>query len=705
MTTNVVVRDLPDFGQLPPELRQLQEFLEAMRQATQTRDPSFNRVGSALDKFVTRRELVGVDLLEYTSGGSFVPGPATGGEVVVDTTAPANITGLFANSGFNGAFVGFDVPSYTAGGGNAYTKIYAANYSGTGPLPTFGSAVWVQTVTGTQNLLFDPVTPGTHRHYWAAAVTRGGIEQATPTGGTNGVAVDISLSPGPLLDMLNDQITESQLHATLSARIDMIDAGTGMKRLYGFDTGTDGWTPSNATFTAANGVGTWTPTTSNGSLGRGMSVPERYTGSDMPFIRMRVRRVSGTGTWEGNLYYTSLTLLGFSNSFRKQIDAPLDPDKWNLLEWDMHELTAGSTDYMASIITGLAVDLVSDTGSVWEIDWIGLGENSETATSVQIDHLSNQYTVRAEVTAGGRTVVGGFGISGSATDESGPSIDFGVVANKFWIGPPASATGLTDVAPFVVQTTDQTVNGVLIPKGVYMDAAYIKNLTAMVARLGTLWVDNAMIADLSVVKLTTGSLAVGADISSNGFSSGSTGWRIQGNGSAEFAFTMIRGTLQAGQIAASFITTNEIQVGATHVASNGTATLTGVNVPAGVTDYTTSNTTAVTQTMTGKPVTVEVQVEIEITCVSTVKFVQLEAYLVADGTDVAFGVCTFPYFGALRNDTFPIVFRHTPSAASHNYGVRWRVTWYDSTGANITTLASQISFNVSAYFIVTENKV
>jgi hypothetical protein len=37
-----------------------------------------------------------------------------------------------------------------------------------------------------------------------------------------------------------------------------------------------------------------------------------------------------------------------------------------------------------------------------------------------------------------------------------------------------------------------------------MDAAYIKNLTALVARLGSAWIDNAMIANLSATKLTIG---------------------------------------------------------------------------------------------------------------------------------------------------------------------------------------------------------
>lgn len=115
--------------------------------------------------------------------------------------------------------------------------------------------------------------------------------------------------------------------------------------------------------------------------------------------------------------------------------------------------------------------------------------------------LGNTYTVRTSVSVDDKTLVGGFGLSGTSAGTQGPSIDFGVVADKFWIGAPTAAgvTGVSSVKPFVVQTTDSTVNGVLIPKGVYMDAAYIKNLDAMIARLGTAWIKTAMIANAQIV--------------------------------------------------------------------------------------------------------------------------------------------------------------------------------------------------------------
>lgn len=149
----------------------------------------------------------------------------------------------------------------------------------------------------------------------------------------------------------------------------------------------------------------------------------------------------------------------------------------------------------------------------------GLASDTATLAWNNTNWLGNSYTVRTSVSVDGKTLVGGFGLAGTDSGSQGASIDFGVVADKFWIGAPQAAgvTGVQSVKPFVVQTTDTTVNGVVIPKGVYMDAAYIKNLEAMIARLGTAWIKTAMIADAQIVdahianlnaeKITAGQIA------------------------------------------------------------------------------------------------------------------------------------------------------------------------------------------------------
>lgn len=128
------------------------------------------------------------------------------------------------------------------------------------------------------------------------------------------------------------------------------------------------------------------------------------------------------------------------------------------------------------------------------------------------------WTLRMEVSSGGRTVVGGIGLAGTATAAQGPRIDFGVRADQFWVAAPAGS-GVADRQPFIVRTTVTTENGVDIPAGVYMDAAYITNLAAMWARFGTLVADSIAAADISANRITSGTLSADR-IAANSLSGG-----------------------------------------------------------------------------------------------------------------------------------------------------------------------------------------
>lgn len=144
----------------------------------------------------------------------------------------------------------------------------------------------------------------------------------------------------------------------------------------------------------------------------------------------------------------------------------------------------------------------------------------------------------------------------------GPELDFnqestpvGTAVGQLWLKP---STGVTKTwtgaawstfnvpLPFIVNTTSTTIDGVTYPAGVYMDQAIIYNLTALIARLGTAWIDDAMIADLSASKLTAGSIAVGDYIQSAGYTGvGATEWRIDGNGVARFSGVIVKGQIIA----------------------------------------------------------------------------------------------------------------------------------------------------------------
>lgn len=370
-----------------------------------------------------------------------------------------------------------------------------------------------------------------------------------------------------------------------------------------------GWTAGNATLTPVSGAVRWATTASNPYMALNIPVQQRFGGSQATVVRMRARRISGSGPWEGKCYYSTAGH-GASDSFHKEIPAPADASAWNVFEWDMAALTAGGADWTSNQITALRIDLTSAAGDTWDVDWIAVGDyrpgpggadvprlradlqvvqqavvDGDQALASQITtlqsavgdntaaiaqeistrasqtgHLGAYYGLRTEISSGGRTIVGGIGLMGTDAGSEGPRIDFGVRANQFWVAAP-SGSGLADIVPFVVNTTTMTINGVSVPPGVYMDAAYIRNGTITGAKIGNAQIDNAKIANVSVVKLTAGALSVGEYIQSTGYVAGSAGWRINGNGTAEFSGVIVRGTIYAaaGQIGGSTIGANFIQ--------------------------------------------------------------------------------------------------------------------------------------------------
>lgn len=117
---------------------------------------------------------------------------------------------------------------------------------------------------------------------------------------------------------------------------------------------------------------------------------------------------------------------------------------------------------------------------------------------------------------------------------------------RTWTG--STWGSFSQTLPFVVNSSPQTINGVAVPAGVYMDAAFIKNGTITNAKIGNATIDDAKIVNLSAAKITAGSISVGSFIQSSNYLIGSQGWKIHGDGTAEFAAASIRGELTASQI-------------------------------------------------------------------------------------------------------------------------------------------------------------
>lgn len=179
------------------------------------------------------------------------------------------------------------------------------------------------------------------------------------------------------------------------------------------------------------------------------------------------------------------------------------------------------------------------------------------------DSLFAQYTVKVDLNG----YVSGFGLASESTGAA-PTSAFVVRADSFSIASP-SGPGITPATPFIVRTTPVTIGGVNVPVGVYMTDAFIQNGTITNAKIANLAVDDGKIANLSVTKLTAGSIAVGEYIQSTGYVAGSAGWRIDGDGNAEFSNVTVRGTVTGSSIVGSTITGSIITGATIRTAASG----------------------------------------------------------------------------------------------------------------------------------------
>ena len=124
-------------------------------------------------------------------GGSVViipgappPAPAPGPADPPDLTPPPTPSGVVVTAGLAAIYIETDDPTFTQGHGYARTRVYGAKYPGTGPLPTFGSAVLVHEFIGEIGSF--PSDLGTQWHIWVKWLTEDDVESSIPSGGTNG---------------------------------------------------------------------------------------------------------------------------------------------------------------------------------------------------------------------------------------------------------------------------------------------------------------------------------------------------------------------------------------------------------------------------------------------------------------------------------------------------------------------------------------
>lgn len=194
---------------------------------------------------------------------------------------------------------------------------------------------------------------------------------------------------------------------------------------------------------------------------------------------------------------------------------------------------ANADNALSSILTQVSATADGNTAAI---------QTEATTRANQTGALFAQYTVKLDV--GGK--VSGYGLA--STGPSGAGSAFAIRADRFYVAAPAGVGGVGDIVPFAVQATPVlTPAGEMLPAGVYIDAAYIRNLEAALGRFQQAIITNAMIVSVSASRITSGVISVGNYIQSSNYVAGVSGWRIHGDGSAELAAASIRGKITANQ--------------------------------------------------------------------------------------------------------------------------------------------------------------
>jgi hypothetical protein len=131
--------------------------------------------------------------------------------------------------------------------------------------------------------------------------------------------------------------------------------------------------------------------------------------------------------------------------------------------------------------------------------------------------------------------------------------------SHFWAQPVSHAEDFNGIAPQTPPTGG--TNGVSATAGKIDGADHVVALSIGTAQIAALAVTDAKIANLSADKLIANSLAVGVELKSTGFVSGSFGFYLEAGGDAEFNNIVARGTIyaSAGLIGGALIGTTYVQ--------------------------------------------------------------------------------------------------------------------------------------------------
>jgi hypothetical protein len=544
-------------------------------------------------------------------------GPA-GTTYVPDLTPPPNLTGLTATATFHHVIVEWAVASYSQGHGPGTVRIYAALRAPAAANAVFGDAVLVYEAPHPLTIAAIPSVLNTRWHIWATFVTVDGVESPAPTGGTNGFIVTTgkvgNADLGALIveagNLATGAVTASKL-AAASVGLTAFAAGIEPVSLV---SAVPGSFVTNTVFNTSDGklyrwngsayVATFPAGDLTGQIGTTQIAPNAITTPLLSANAVTAAILAADSVIAGKVAAGAINtreLAAQAVRTDKLLVTGIgpaindDPNTVDASAW------AGGTfaivaDTSSPTGSALAVTSVSATTTslrrfpVDPTKNYNIRINAKQHSGTSIAYLFMAFYDASGALLDGSTFPSGwsfggtyhyFGLVGQQPPSSyteyrvsfGPDETRGIPAGarSMQVGVLGNYTGsgeqrFTGFRLYEKANADLIVDGSIIAtklaaNAIAVGTLAVQNGAIVNAMIGNLAVDDAKIVNMSVAKLVAGSLNVGAFIQSTNYVPNNAGWHINGNGGAEFGFGMIRGTLLASQVVASFVTTTMLAAG------------------------------------------------------------------------------------------------------------------------------------------------
>ena len=440
-----------------PLPRDLQQFVQRVREVLD---------GGGADAVVTARQLIAAGVVKNRSGGGFAP--VNG--IIEAPRAPRDLStsGALAN-----IIVAWTAPNYS---GHAYTEVWAHTSD------VIGEAVLVGMTAG--NSFAHNLGETASRYYWARNVNQNGV--ASAYNATNGTQGTTGTSPTYLLSVLSGAVTGTQLAASLSSRIDLIDgtstlAGSVDARILSEATNT-----TNALALKADAS---TVTSLTATVGQNTTSLQTSAGVINGLEGQYTVKIDNNGHVSG-FGLASTTVDGARVS-----DFIVAADRFSVVNpietFDIDVSYTGSANHRR---------YVQVPASIYNAYTYVAGAG-HTITVRDMGGYSKEYNIIGKSNLVTPNL--GYVIEFARTSNyPAPLVDFPVQSSSWFTAnyPNANAAINLEVkSPFVISTGSTQINGVAVPAGTYIDTAMIGDATITNAKIGDAAIDSAKIANATIV--------------------------------------------------------------------------------------------------------------------------------------------------------------------------------------------------------------